>query len=96
MVRESLIKVCKVLWISTWATLATLLLFVPMTMAALMSSTGNLAFTLSKLWAWIMLTVTNIHPQIRNREKILCRPKNGESRVNCSGRFLKGIPGNGM
>ena len=68
--RESLIKVCKVLWISTWATLATLLLFVPMTMAALMSSTGNLAFTLSKLWAWIMLTVTNIHPQIRNREKI--------------------------
>lgn len=70
MVRESLIKVGKVLWISTWATLATLLLFVPITMAALMSSTGNLAFTLSKLWAWIMLTMTNVHPQIRNREKI--------------------------
>jgi 1-acyl-sn-glycerol-3-phosphate acyltransferase len=63
-------RAAKILWISLWAALATLVLSGPMTVAALLSSTGNLAFTISTIWARIMLAVTNVHPTIRNRGKI--------------------------
>jgi 1-acyl-sn-glycerol-3-phosphate acyltransferase len=62
--------IAKVVWISLWAALATVVLFVPVTLAALLSSTGNLAFSLSKVWARIMLAATNVRPVIRGREKI--------------------------
>lgn len=60
----------KIFWISLWAATATLILFIPITAAALLSRTGNLAFTFSRVWAWIMLKVTFVHPKIRNRGKI--------------------------
>jgi 1-acyl-sn-glycerol-3-phosphate acyltransferase len=53
-----------------WATIATLILFLPITIASLLSKTGNLPFTISKYWAHIMLKVTCVHPVIRGREKI--------------------------
>lgn len=56
----------KILWISLWAALATLILSVPMTVAALLSSNGNLALTISTFWARTMLVMTNVHPRIRN------------------------------
>lgn len=65
------IVVIKVVWISLWAAAATLLLFLPITLAALLSSTGNLAFTISKAWAHIVLAVTFVRPRIRGREKIV-------------------------
>ncbi|HPE46584.1 MAG TPA: hypothetical protein PK380_12010, partial [Deltaproteobacteria bacterium] len=68
--RPSCTDVAKVAWISLWAAIATLILFLPVAMAALLSRTGNLAFTLSKIWAHIMLKVTRVHPVIRGREKI--------------------------
>jgi len=52
------------------AVIATIVLFIPITGAALMSSTGNLAFTLSKLWAFFMLKVTGVKVVIRNRDKV--------------------------
>jgi 1-acyl-sn-glycerol-3-phosphate acyltransferase len=67
----SLLDAVKVFWISLWATIATLLVALPVIIAAMLSSTGNLAFTLSKIWAHIMLKVTGVHPTIRNREKIV-------------------------
>lgn len=70
MARKNLVEVGKILWISFWAAAATLVLFVPMTLAALLSTTGNLAFTISTFWARTMLAMTNVHPHIRNREKI--------------------------
>ena len=68
--RPSCTDVAKVAWISLWAAIATLILFLPVAMAALLSRTGNLAFTLSKIWAHIMLKVTRVRPVIRGREKI--------------------------
>lgn len=64
------IRVFKILWISLWATLATIIMFLPITGAALMSSTGNMAVNLSKVWAWVMLEVTRVRPVIKGREKI--------------------------
>ena len=68
---RSIRDACKVVWISLWAAVATLVLFIPVTVAALTSSTGNLAFDLSKIWARIMLAVTNVRCVIRGREKIV-------------------------
>ncbi len=57
-------------WILLWAMLATLALFLPMTAAALLSRTGNLAFSISKLWARVMLRASCVSARIKNREKI--------------------------
>ncbi|MDT8273465.1 MAG: lysophospholipid acyltransferase family protein [Desulfomonilia bacterium] len=64
------LAIVKIFWISFWASVATLVLFIPMTVAALLSSTGNLAFSISRMWAFFMLRVTRVNPVIRNREKI--------------------------
>ena len=71
MQESAFVRVMKVFWISFWAAAASLVLFVPITLAAMLSSTGNLAFSLSKIWAWVMLGVTHVHPVIRGREKIV-------------------------
>jgi 1-acyl-sn-glycerol-3-phosphate acyltransferase len=68
--QKELAKKGKILWISFWAGAATVVLFLPMTMAAFMSTTGNLAFSISKLWARFLLFMTNVHPRIKNRDKI--------------------------
>jgi 1-acyl-sn-glycerol-3-phosphate acyltransferase len=61
----------KIAWISLWAVVMSLVLFIPVTAAALLSTTGNLAFTLSKIWAHAMLKVTGVKVVIRGREKIV-------------------------
>ena len=63
-------RICKIFWTGFCAGLATLLVFVPIVVTASLSSTGNLAFTISRGWAWIMLKVTGVRPEIRGREKI--------------------------
>ncbi|HOJ52255.1 MAG TPA: lysophospholipid acyltransferase family protein [Syntrophales bacterium] len=67
---NALTKAVKVAWISAWAGVATFVLFWPVTIAALASKTGNLAFTLTKWWACFMLFVTRVQPTIRFQEKI--------------------------
>jgi 1-acyl-sn-glycerol-3-phosphate acyltransferase len=37
---------------------------------ASLSPTGNLAFTISRAWAWVMLKVTGVRAEIRDRGKI--------------------------
>ncbi|HVN72339.1 MAG TPA: lysophospholipid acyltransferase family protein, partial [Desulfomonilia bacterium] len=68
---RSLLDLFKIFWICLWAAVATLLVFLPVNIAAMLSRTGNLAFTLSKIWAHIMLKVTCVHTTIRGREKIV-------------------------
>jgi 1-acyl-sn-glycerol-3-phosphate acyltransferase len=60
----------KVFWLFFWAILATVILFLPIMISTLLSRTGNLPFQVSKLWARLMLFVTNVRVDIRNREKI--------------------------
>jgi 1-acyl-sn-glycerol-3-phosphate acyltransferase len=67
---DFLSRIGKVLWLGFWFGLATFIMFAPVTVAAFSDSTGNLAFTLSKVWAWIMLKVTGVHPELRGRDKI--------------------------
>lgn len=74
---DLLTRIAKIFWISLWVAFATVVLFLPIILAALLSSTGNFAFTLSRVWAWIMLKVTWVHPEIRGREKI----KKGQSYI---------------
>lgn len=62
--------ILKLLWVIFWAALATLVFFVPMTLAALFSRTGNLAFTISRGWAYIMARAMGLRLSIRGREKI--------------------------
>lgn len=75
--RNPLVNTLKIIWLSVWAIIATLVLFIPITLAAIMSRTGNLAFTLSKLWAYNLLIVTNVRPHIIGKEKI----KKGQSYI---------------
>lgn len=57
-------------WLAFWAAVATLLLAVPVIAAGLLGRTGNLAFSITKIWAYIMLAVSFVRPEIKNREKI--------------------------
>ena len=66
----TVLRIFKLFWASFWAGLALLLVFIPIVVAALLISTGNLAVTISKAWAWVMLKVTGVRPEIRGREKI--------------------------
>jgi 1-acyl-sn-glycerol-3-phosphate acyltransferase len=76
-VMKSLLRSIKVVWIGFWMCFASLLLFLPITISAFLSSTGNLPFTISRAWAWIMLKVTWVHPEIKGKEHI----KKGESYI---------------
>ena len=60
----------RTIWIVLWAAAATTVLFLPMTVAGLMSRTGDLAFNISKLWAYVMLSVSFVRCEVKHREKI--------------------------
>jgi 1-acyl-sn-glycerol-3-phosphate acyltransferase len=68
---NALFKTIRVAWLFLWASIATLILCIPVILAALLSRTGNLAFSLSKIWAYIMLAVSFVRAEIKNKAKIL-------------------------
>jgi 1-acyl-sn-glycerol-3-phosphate acyltransferase len=67
---RSLFDMIRVLWLALWAGIATILLAVPIITAGLLSRTGNLAFSLSKLWAYTMLAVSFVRTEIKNKDRI--------------------------
>jgi 1-acyl-sn-glycerol-3-phosphate acyltransferase len=68
---KSLYKAICVAWLGFWATIATIILGIPVTVAGILSRTGNLAFSISKLWAYTMLAVSFVRMEIKNKNKIL-------------------------
>ena len=68
---KSLFKAICVAWLGFWATIATVILGIPVMVAGLLSRTGNLAFSISKLWAYTMLAVSFVRTEIKNKDKIL-------------------------
>jgi len=72
-----LFGIIKIIWLGFWLCVATLIVFFPITLTALFSRSGNLAFTISKIWAWIVLRVTFTRSSIKGLEKI----KMGQSYV---------------
>lgn len=65
-----IVSFAKILWIYFWAIALTLVLFMPMIVASLLSSTGNLAFLISKQWARVMLLISGARVSIIGKEKI--------------------------
>lgn len=68
---KSVFNTIRVAWLFLWALMATLILCIPVIIAALLSRTGNLAFSLSKIWAYIMLAVSFVRAEIKNKAKIV-------------------------
>ena len=68
---KSLYKAICVAWLGLWATIATIILGIPVMIAGLLSHTGNLAFSISKLWAYTMLAVSFVRTEIKNKDKIM-------------------------
>jgi 1-acyl-sn-glycerol-3-phosphate acyltransferase len=68
---KSIFNIIRVAWLFLWALMATLILCIPVIIAALLSRTGNLAFSLSKIWAYIMLAVSFVRTEIKNKAKIV-------------------------
>jgi 1-acyl-sn-glycerol-3-phosphate acyltransferase len=67
---KSLSKILSVAWLGLWVSAATIIVFVPITIAGLLSRTGNLAFSISRLWAYFMLGISFVRTEIQNKEKI--------------------------
>ena len=67
---KSIYKAICVTWLGFWAAIATVFSGIPVTVAGMFSHTGNLAFSISKLWAYIMLAVSFVRTEIRNIDKI--------------------------
>ena len=68
---KSIYKAICVAWLGFWAAFATVTLGIPVMVAGLLSRTGNLAFSISKLWAYTMLAVSFVRTEIKNKDKIL-------------------------
>jgi 1-acyl-sn-glycerol-3-phosphate acyltransferase len=68
---KSIYKAICVTWLGFWATIATIILGISVMVAGLLSRTGNLAFSISKLWAYTMLAVSFVRTEIKNKDKIL-------------------------
>jgi 1-acyl-sn-glycerol-3-phosphate acyltransferase len=67
---NKVIGVIKIIWLFFWASLILLVLFLPIYLSALMSRTGNFPFTLSKIWAYVMLFIAGVRVSITGRERI--------------------------
>ncbi len=68
---KSIYKAICVTWLGLWAGIVTIILGIPITVAGMLSRTGNLAFSISKLWAYTMLAVSFVRTEIKNKDKIL-------------------------
>jgi 1-acyl-sn-glycerol-3-phosphate acyltransferase len=66
-----LFKAISVAWLGFWAVIATIFLGIPVAVAGLLSRTGNLPFSISKIWAYIMLAVSFVRTEIKNKDKIV-------------------------
>ena len=65
-----MLKILKTIWIFFWAILLTLILFLPIVVAALTGKRGNTAFHGTQIFAWCMLKVCGIRLQVRGLEHI--------------------------
>ena len=68
---KSLYKAICVVWLGFWATVATVILGIPVMVAGMLSRTGNLAFSISKIWAYTMIAASFVRTEIKNKNKIL-------------------------
>ncbi len=65
-----MLKTLKAIWIFSWAILLTILLFLPIVIAALAGKRGDAAFHGTQVFAWVILKVCGIRLVVRGREHI--------------------------
>ena len=65
-----MLNTLKAVWILFWAALLTLILFLPIVIAALAGRNGNAAFHGTQVYAWCMLRLTGIRLEVSGREHI--------------------------
>jgi len=65
-----MLKTLKAIWIFSWAILLTLLLFLPIVIAALTGKRGDAAFHGTQVYAWCMLKVCGIRLRVSGLEHI--------------------------
>lgn len=68
---DRLLAPLKVAWLFSWLVIFTLVLFVPIVVAALLGRTGKAAFFLMQTWAWLVLRVSGIRVVVRGRENVV-------------------------
>jgi 1-acyl-sn-glycerol-3-phosphate acyltransferase len=68
---KSIFNTIRVAWLFMWACIATMILAIPVIAAGLLSRTGNLAFSLTKIWAYTMLAVSLVRTEIKNKARII-------------------------
>lgn len=62
------VRICKILWIFFWLGFNTLAVAGPIALSVLFTSSGNIAFSLTRLWAWILLKVTRVRLQVTGKQ----------------------------
>jgi 1-acyl-sn-glycerol-3-phosphate acyltransferase len=67
---KSIFNTIRVAWLFLWACIATMILAIPVILAGLLGRTGNLAFSLTQIWAYTMLAVSFVRTEIKNKAKI--------------------------
>jgi 1-acyl-sn-glycerol-3-phosphate acyltransferase len=68
---KAIFNTIRVAWLFMWACIATAILAIPVIAAGLLGRTGNLAFSLTKIWAYTMLAVSFVRTEIKNKAKIV-------------------------
>ena len=66
-----MLRTAKSIWILFWASLLTLVLFLPIVAAALLGKRGDAAFRGTQVFAWAILKLTGIRLSVTGREHIV-------------------------
>ncbi|MFH2131684.1 MAG: lysophospholipid acyltransferase family protein [bacterium] len=64
------IKLFKIGWLSFWLFFATILVAFPILATSFLPSSGNFAFNLARVWAWIILHISGVRLIITGTEKL--------------------------
>ena len=64
------LNILKIIWLFFWLVVNTLVLFAPIVLAAILGRTGNLAFSITRLWAMGILAVTGTRTTVRGKDNI--------------------------
>lgn len=67
---RSIWSLIKFIWLIFWAVIDTLVMFLPITISALLSRTGHFTLSISNIWAWILLKISFVTVKVTGREKI--------------------------
>ena len=65
-----LLRPLKMAWLGLWLVVNTVLVTIPIMLAAIFGSSGNFAFNLARVWAWALLTVTGVRLSVQGKTKI--------------------------